>query len=82
MPLTPSEKTQRARIAAHSRWAKHDPQAHAVKMQAALQAKFLELADPNGDLPEYERLRRAEQLYKAHMASLAFKSAKARRKAS
>lgn len=79
--LTPSERSQRARIAAHSRWAQHDPTQHALKMQAALRAKFERQADPDGVLPEAERQRRAEQLYKAWMASLAFKSAKARRKA-
>lgn len=81
-PLTSSERSQRAKIAAHARWAQHDPNAHALKMQAALRAKFEREADPDGALPEAERQRRAEQLYKAHMARLAFASAKARRKAS
>lgn len=78
--LTPSERSQRARIAAHTRWAKHDPHEHAVKMQAGLRARFLREADPNGALPPAEAERIAEQLYKAHMAKLAFASAKARKK--
>jgi hypothetical protein len=66
-------------IAAHARWAKHDPHEHAAKMQAALRARFEREADPDGTLAPAERQRRAEQLYKAHMAKLAFESAKARR---
>jgi hypothetical protein len=44
--------------------------------------RFIDEVDPNRELPEHERLRRAESLKKAYFTGLARKSAAARRKAS
>jgi hypothetical protein len=82
MSLTPSELSQRARIAAHSKWAKNDPVEGTAKARATFLQRFLDEVDPGRTLPELERLRRAEHAKSAYFARLAFKSAKARRKAS
>ncbi len=77
--LSPSERSQRARIAAFSMHSRHDPKETTLKAREAHRAKFYEGVPEN--LPQAERDRRAEAAYKAHMARLAFLSAKARRKA-
>ena len=76
--LTPSQRVQRARIAAFTRWSKEDPAATAARGQAGLLAKFVDQVDPDRVLPEAERQRRAEAARKAHMTRLAFRSAKVR----
>ncbi|MGH3464912.1 MAG: hypothetical protein ACRDP9_25885 [Kribbellaceae bacterium] len=77
--LTPEQRTLRARIAANTRWAgDEDRKAHGDRAQRGLRARFEREVDPDGTLPEKERKRRAESLYKAHMARLALKSSKAR----
>jgi hypothetical protein len=79
--LTPAERTFRARLAAFTLHAKVDPKVTTAKARAGLWLKYLNEVDPNRELPERERLRRAESLRSAHMAKLALKSATARRKA-
>jgi hypothetical protein len=77
--LSPSERSQRARIAAYSQKAQHDPKETTRKARAVFRAQFY-----NGipeDLPQAERDRRAQAAFKAHMARLSFLAAKARRKA-
>jgi hypothetical protein len=76
--LTPEQRSLRARIAANTRWSREDPAATAARGQAGLLAKFVDQVDPDRVLPEDERLRRAENLRRAHMQRLAFKSSKAR----
>jgi hypothetical protein len=68
--LTPEQRTQRARIAALTRWASEDPKATAERAQAGLQRKFYNQTDPT--LPEAERQRRARAAFRAHMARLNF----------
>jgi hypothetical protein len=46
---------------------------------AALAAKWLRLADPDGTLPPEVRERRAAQLRRAHMLSMSSRAAEARR---
>ncbi|WP_436792611.1 hypothetical protein [Actinospongicola halichondriae] len=79
MPLTPTQRTLRAQIAAHTRWANDDPVAGTEKARAAFLDKFEREVDPDGDLEPGERARRAAHARKAHFKRLAFKSAKARR---
>lgn len=70
-----SERTLRAKIAAHESWARTDDRAaRTAKARAALDQKFLDQA--GGDP------LRADHYRKAHFARLALKSAQARRKAS
>lgn len=76
--LTPEQRAQRARIAALTRWSREDPAASAARGQAGLLARFLREVDPDSQLPEQERQRRAEAARRAHMTRLAFASSKAR----
>jgi hypothetical protein len=70
--LTSSERRLRSQLGAHTSWANTpDRSARTAPARAALDAKFLEQA--GGDAV------RAEHLRKAYFASLALKSARARR---
>ena len=66
-------------IAANSRWSKEDPTAQGIRMRAGLEARFLREVDPNNELPEAERLRRANKARQAYYQRLALASAKARK---
>ena len=78
--LTPSERSLRARIAAHAMHATHDSRDTTVAGRVAFDARFLDEVDPRRVLPEAERNRRAEHARRAYFTSMAFKSAKARRR--
>lgn len=77
-----SERSLAAKVAAHTRWATSDP---VEGTQAARDAGPGNLTywerrvDPDGALTAKERARRAESAKRAHFASLALASAKARR---
>jgi len=77
MALSPSERTLRARLAAHVLHATHDPRSTTAAARRAFRDSFL--AQVDSDLPEDERRRRAEHLRRAHFLRLALASAKARR---
>lgn len=79
--LTPSERTLRARLAAHTLHAQVDPTEHTAPARAAFLASFEKAVDPDGTLAPAERARRAAHARKAHFTRLALKSAQARRKA-
>jgi hypothetical protein len=71
--LTPKQRSQRASIAALSRWAREDPAANAARGQAGLRARFLrEVDEESPDLPEAERQRRATTLYRLHFKRLRY----------
>jgi hypothetical protein len=74
--LTPAQRTQRARIAALTRWSREDPKATAERAQAGLQRKFYNATNP--ELPEAERQRRAAAAYRADMSRIAFQRSKAK----
>lgn len=76
--LTPEQRRIRAQIAANTRWSKEDPTATAERAQAGLLEKFRREVDPNNELPEAERERRALAARRAHMQRLALASSKAR----
>jgi hypothetical protein len=78
MPLTPEQRSQRARIAALTRWSREDPKATTDKARAAFLDRFLVEVDPDGSLPLHERERRASAARRAYFARLAYKSARAR----
>ncbi len=82
MPLSPSERVLRARIAAHESWA-HTPDraSRTAAGRAAMFTKFENEVDPDGVLTPQERAIRAEHASKAYFARLALKSAQARRRA-
>lgn len=80
--MTPAERSLRASIAAHTRWANTsaaDRRRKADRGQAALLARFVEQIDPHGALGEEERQRRARNAYTAHMKRMALRSSRARR---
>jgi hypothetical protein len=79
--LSPSERSLRARIAAHTLHSRVDSAAHTAPAREAFLARFEAEVDPDGVLSPQERARRAEQAKKAHFTRLAFKSAQARKKA-
>jgi hypothetical protein len=69
-------------MAAHTRWSKHDPHVHGEKMRASSPAgdqRWLDEVDPDRQLAEEERHRRARSAKRAYFAGLALRSVKARR---
>lgn len=75
MPLSPSERSLRGKLAAHTSWANTpDWPARTANARNAFEDKFL--AEASGDP------KRAESLRKAYFTRLALKSAQARRRRS
>ncbi len=78
--LSPTERTLRARLAAHEMHARNNGMQITAAARAAGPGQIQYwLAQIDADLPEEERLRRAEHLKAAHYTRLAYLSAKARR---
>lgn len=77
-PLTPAQRTLRARIAAHSLHASRDSRALTAKARAHFLASFEHAVDPDLLLPTAERQRRAGHARSAYFAELAFRSSRAR----
>ena len=79
--LSPSQRSLRARVAAHESWARtSDPSARTAPARAAFKSRFEREVDPDGVLSEAERQRRAEHARTAYFTRLALRSSKARRK--
>lgn len=71
--LTPEQRSERARIAALTRWSREDPSVNAERGQQGLRDKFhRQIAEEFPGLPEAELIRRAESRYRAHMARLRY----------
>ncbi len=82
MSATPSERALRSRLAAHTKWANtEDPSSATAPARQAFNDRFEREVDPDGELPQAERVRRAENARKAYFTNLALKSAQSRRKA-
>ena len=80
-PLTPEQRSLRARLASHESWARtEDPTARTAPGRKAFLDRFEKLVDPDGELLPAERARRAEHARKAYFSRLALKSARARRR--
>ena len=78
--LSPAERTLRAKMAAHTMHARNNGNAVTAKARAAGPGNIKYwLVKVDADLPEEERLRRAEHLKAAHFTRLAYLSAVARR---
>lgn len=75
-----ADRSQAARIGAHSMHALYDARETTKAGRAAFMARFLTQVDPDNALSELERNRRAGSAKKAYFARLALKSAKARRR--
>lgn len=78
--LSPSERSLRARLAAHSLHAQQDSRKLTANARSAFLQRFIDEVDPERVLSEPERLRRAGHARSAYFAQLAFASSKARRK--
>jgi hypothetical protein len=74
-----SANALRARIAAHSLHASRDSRTLTENARKAFLARFEREVDPNGELPEPERTRRAAHARTAYMCRLALRSAAVRR---
>jgi hypothetical protein len=79
MPRSQAERSLSASIAAHEMHAQHDGREITARARSRFLASFLEQVPK--DLPEPERVRRAEHLLRAHMKRLALASARKRRQA-
>lgn len=74
------ERSLAGRLGAYIVHSRYDGLQITAAARAAFQSKFEREVDPDGVLPDAERLRRAEMARKAHFAKLALKSAQARRR--
>lgn len=77
--MTPSERTLRGRLGAYVLHSRHDPRETTAPARRAFLHRFEVEVDPNGELPEQERQRRALAARRAHMTRLALRSAQKRR---
>lgn len=75
--LTPGQRTQRARLAATSRWAREDGHRGTQAAREAFLARFERQVDPDGLLAPDERARRAEAAKRAHFQQMAWRRHKA-----
>ena len=76
-----AEKRLAAQAAVHASWANTEDRTKRTEpARKAATDRFERQVDPQLKLPPAERARRAEHARKAHMYSLALKSAKARRR--
>lgn len=72
--MTPAERSLRARIAAHTRWAGcDDRRAATAPATRAFLDRFEKQVDPDRVLDPQERAKRAQNARKAHMAALSLK---------
>ena len=76
--LSPSQRSLRARLAAHAMHA-NDSRAVTANARKAFVERFERQVDPDCVLPVAERQRRAEHAMCAHITRLALRSAQARR---
>lgn len=77
--LTPERAAAIGRIGGLVTRSRHDGREHTEPARAAFLDSFAKQVDPEGVLPEAERLRRAEAARSAHFARLALLSAESRR---
>jgi hypothetical protein len=78
--VTPEQRKRRAQIAALTRWAKCTDRTPATaKGRRASRERFERMVDPDGVLNPRERALRADKLERAHMLTMALRSAEVRR---
>lgn len=70
--LTKAQRSQRARLAANSRWAKGDRAEGTQAARDAFLQRFVTEVDPDGVLDPVERDRRAESARRAYFQRMAF----------
>ncbi|MCU4186622.1 hypothetical protein K6U06_19815 [Acidiferrimicrobium sp. IK] len=72
--LTPEQRTLRARLAAHTLHSQRDPRETTAAARQARWDRYLDQVDPDRQLSETERTRRAKAARSADMTRLALKS--------
>lgn len=77
-PLTPAQRSLRARIGAYAQHARHDTRETTAAARAAFLARFENQVDPDRQLEPDERERRALAARRQHFAELAYRSARVR----
>ena len=80
-PVLDSLRSLRGRIGGLALAAKRDPQEYTRAAREAALVRFELQVDPDHQLPPMERARRAEAARRLYFTQLAYRSAKARRKA-
>ena len=75
-----AERVLIGRIGAYTLHSMYDSRDLVEPARRAFWGKFEKEVDPDGILPEAERIRRADLARKAHFARMALKSAQVRRK--
>lgn len=78
-PITPEQRTLRARLAAYTLHLQVDGTKHTQKARDAFNQRFYDEVDPHRRLTEVERERRASLARKAYYARLSLKASMARR---
>lgn len=71
-PLTPAQRSQRARIAALARHSRTDGQQATQQAREAFLARFERQVDPDNRLDPQERARRAEAAKREHFQRMAY----------
>jgi hypothetical protein len=64
MPLSPEQRSLRAKIAANTRWSYEDRVRATQPAREGFLRRFLDQVDPTRELPEAERERRARDAYR------------------
>jgi hypothetical protein len=80
MSLSAEQRSLRASVAAHAKYAKLGTAGSTDAARAGWRRRFEDQVDPDRALPPAERERRAEHAIKAHMQALALRSSRARAK--
>ena len=78
--MTPADRILRARLGALTLHSRYDSRELTAPARKAFMARFEAEVDPDGELPEPERHRRAELAKKAYFVGLALKSSRKRTK--
>ena len=78
--LVETRAAQIGRIGGLTAWSRHDAETMQGAARRAFRERFRNLVDPERVLPEAEREARADRARRAHMLSLAAKSAAARKR--
>jgi hypothetical protein len=78
-PLSPTERSLRAQIAARARWKNTGSDEARAQARDRDTARFEKEVDPDGILEPTERARRAEHARKEYYTRLAYASLRARR---
>jgi hypothetical protein len=68
------------RIGGLTAWSRHAAETMVAPAHRGFRRRFERLVDPAGALPEAERLARADRARRAHMLTLALRSAEVRRR--